>query len=304
MRKNIILDSQILNSIQACPLKTDLSFNKDLRPNITATPLEEGDLLHKMMESYYSQLKDCLDNSIVYDNEKFKSTLEQAISAGEAHYLTLSISPKEASDVIYQFKENITFHRLDGWKILEVEKAFIKELYKDNNLGIFLTGKIDVIVDIPNFGVSVVDHKSSKRNQDPDPLSNQFTLYSWATDLKKVMINRVGFQKTLTPEERFRRQPLYYTDEQTERWLLNTIWWCKFYYFCLENDSWPENRTSCDKFGGCIFSKVCQSATEEGRINRLKSDFTKSEKWDITRHLKKQQENDNSKTQSNNKENT
>lgn len=291
MRENIILDSQILNSIQMCPLRTDLSFNKDLRPLITAEPLESGDLLHKMMESYYSDLM-IGGTTITYDNERFKQAVDKAIGVGELHSVELSILPATVSEIIYQFAENIKYHRMDGWKILEVEKPLIKELYKDDNLGIFLSGKIDVIADIPRVGISVVDHKSSKRNQDPDPLSNQFSLYSWATGLKYVLINRVGFQKTLTPEKRFVRQQLFYTTGQLQRWEQNTIWWAKFYYFCLKNNSWPENRTSCDKFGGCIFTDICSSATEEGRTQKMISNFIVGPKWDVTKILKRDEKNE------------
>ena len=181
---------------------------------------------------------------------------------------------------------------MDGWKILEVEKAFISELFKDEEIGIYLTGKIDVIADVPNYGISVIDHKSSRRSQEVEPLSNQFTLYSWATEIKTIIINKVGFQKTVPPEKRFSRHPLFYTNVQIERWVKNTIWWCKFYAFCLENDSWPENRTSCDKYGGCIYTPICRSATDEGMIAQISNNFIKGKKWDVTEILMKKGKND------------
>lgn len=286
-RENIILDSQILNSIQLCAYKTDLAFNQDLRLPIVAEPLESGDLFHKLMECYYSDLRDA-GTEITYDNQKFKESIDKAITLGEEYSVNLSIDTKQVSEIIYQFKENITFFRMDGWKILEVEKSFITLLYEDENLRIFLTGKIDVIAEVPYVGLSVIDHKTSKRRQEPEPLSNQFTLYSYATGIPDVLINRVGFQKTLAPEERFQRQNLHYTNYQIEHWKENTIWWAKYYYFCLKNNSWPENRTSCDKFGGCQFDKICKSATEEGRENMITSNFIVGPKWDVTGNLKRE----------------
>ena len=290
-RKNIILDSQILNGIQLCPQRTDFQFNQDLQPPITSEPLESGGLLHVMMESYYHDVMMC-GTEITYDNKNFQDSIERAILIGETHNKDLNLPSEVTNEIIYQFKENISHHRMDGWKILEVEKAFISELYKDEELGIYLTGKIDVIAEVPNYGVVVVDHKSSRRSQEVEPLSNQFTLYSWATGIKTVIINKVGFQKTIPPEKRFSRHPLFYTNEQIDRWCKNTIWWCKFYVFCLENDSWPENRTSCDKYGGCIYTPICRSATNEGMIAQISNNYIKGKKWNVTEVLMKKGKND------------
>lgn len=288
-RKNIIFDSQILNSVQMCAYRTDLMFNQNLQPPIKATPLEEGDLLHRMFEFYNLRQIEALSKgtNILYEEELFKQLLQEAEEYGERASVELEISGEEVSSVIYQFKEYCIHTRMSGVTPLEVEKPFITEVFKDEEIGIFYTGKIDRLGTFPNFGLCWGDYKSARRTQEPSPISNQFTGYSFATGLRTGIISKVGFQKTLTPEARFREYPLFYTEEQIERWRQDTIFWGRMYAFYIENGTWPRNRTSCDKYGGCIFLRICESATEEALEWIKKAEFIVGEKWDVTKYLKK-----------------
>lgn len=290
-RKNIIFDSQILNAVQLCALRTDLNFNKNLLLPEKSHYLEEGDLLHQMFEVYNLELK-IHGTNILYDDNRFKQLQEKCQAHGEAVSPEMNISPNQASEVLFQFEKYTSFTRMDGVEILEAEKPFIIELYKDDDLGIFYTGKIDRVTKTPGAGDFIPrDYKSARRTESPSSTSNQFSGYAYFSYLTTgesiIFVDKVGFQKTLTPEERFRSYRLDYTVEMLERWKANTIWWGRQYAYYLDEDIWPENRTSCDKYAGCQYLTICEARTEESRIELMKSAYIVGDKWDPTDVLRK-----------------
>lgn len=287
-KKNIIFDGSILNEVQLCAARAQFSHELNLRPaEGPATPLEEGDLLHHILENYYNGIKN-KGVELLYDNSSFDAFIEQCVSDGETYAVNKNLLPQEVSTVIYQFQEYVKHYRMDGLTIKEVERPFIVPVYEDDEITISYTGKIDLIGDAPNFGTSIIDHKKSSRTQVPSSLSNQFTGYSFATGIRMVIVNKIGFQKTLSPEDRFKRYPIFYTDNQIERWKKNTIWWGLQYAFYIENDTWPENRTSCDKYAGCIFTPICEASTQEAREWIMTTRFITGEPWDVTKVLREE----------------
>lgn len=268
-----------------CGMRTDLYFNKNLRMPEVPTPFQTGDLIHQMLERYYRILKE-EGVSLVYSDERFDQVLKECAAWGEEYSSTLSISIEEVDEMIRHFLANVRFHRLDGMIVHEVESVFIFPLLVDDpDLGVFYSGKIDLIATIPERGKTVIDHKTQRRSQEPDPLSNQFTGYAAATGIRNVMINRIGLQKSYKDEQKFTRPSILYTKEQIERWKVNTIWWARQYAFFLEYGEWPENRTSCDKFGGCMFHRLCNAATNEAREFLMGAAYIVGEEWDPTKHL-------------------
>jgi hypothetical protein len=286
-RKNIIFDSTILNNLQLCAQKIYLAHELNLHP-IGPNPhyLDEGDLLHRMLEFYNLVLRDT-GTEVLYDNEKFVQ-LQKAVSEfGQFISTTLDLQPVEASEVIYQFNEFTKFTRMDGVKILEAERPFMVELYKDEDLGVYYTGKIDRYTDTPNYGHVPRDYKSGGQRKVPSTLSNQFTGYAFSTNSDIIIVDKVGFQKTLKPQDRFNEHPLYYNAYKKEEWKQDTIWWAKQYAFYLETNTWPRNRTSCDKWAGCQYERICDANDDEFRQHIIKTEFHIGDAWDVTKYLKK-----------------
>lgn len=288
-KRNIIFDSQILNSVQLCALRTKFYFQDNLRLPQIAEPLEAGDLLHKMLEEYYKGIKEH-GTALLYSDSDFKAHVDKCISFGEEYSTSLSIMTETVDEVIKHFTENVNFFRMDGITIEEIESAFIVPLHDDDDLGIYYSGKIDLIATLPTYGRVLIDHKSQRRAMDPDILSNQFTGYAFATGINTVMINRIGFQKTYTAEKRFTRPVLLYSQDLINRWKTNTIWWARQYAFYLEFGEWPENRTSCDKYGSCLFARICGASTDEAREWIIKSAYIIGPEWDPTAHMSKKEE--------------
>lgn len=286
-KKNIIFDSTILNAVQLCAARSFFEFELNLRPLKTATPLEEGDLLHKMMEWWYTHhMEKGID--LVYDNDLYKKVKDEVISTGEEYSVTKDLSAEESSDVIRHFDEYLDHYRMDGIITEFVERAFLCLLYEDDELRIGYAGKIDWGGTQPSHGKCNMDHKSSKRKTDALALSNQFTAYSYFTQTPTLIVNKVGFQKTLDVTERMTRQPLLYPPFKLERWKNNTIWWGQQYAYYLDSGTFPENRTSCDKYGGCIYQPICDSSTEEGRKMAMSAHYVQGSPWDVTKIFRKE----------------
>lgn len=286
-RKNIIFDATILNNLQACAQKLYLGSEQDLIP-VGSKPdyFDEGDLLHKMFEFYNLVLKD-YGVKILYDNGLFPRLQKAASDYGQWISISLDLSQVECSEVIKQFNEYTTHTRMDGVTVIEAEKAFIIELFKDEELGVYYTGKIDRMTDTPSFGRVPRDYKSGGQRKKVLALNNQFTGYTLVTGSDIIIVDKVGFQKTLKPEDRFSHNPLYYNQFKKDKWKANTIWWAKQYAFYLENSTWPLNLTSCDKWSGCQFVEICDANDEEIRQHIIKTKFVIGEKWDVTAILKK-----------------
>lgn len=285
-KKHIIFDSQILNSVQLCALRTNYYLQKNLRMPEVPVPLETGDLLHKMLECYYLNIKEH-GTEVIYDNDNFNKLIDTCVGIGEAHSVTLSLQPSEVEETIFHFTEYTKHTRMDGLVVKEVEQAFISQIYDSPDLAIYYSGKIDLIADVPNFGDSVIDHKSMRRYQPPEPLSNQFTGYSFCTKIKTVIVNKIGFQKSLKPEDRFKRDPIIYTEDMWFEWQKDTIWWARQYAYFIQFNEWPRNRTSCDKYGGCLFQRICNANNEEAREWLIKTAYVVGEEWDPTAVLNK-----------------
>jgi len=310
--KIIEIDSQILNSIQNCALKHELQFEENLAPEKKAEPLEKGDLLHKMLELYDGLLGKCYNVSsdtwcalegqgFLTDFEKLLSRDKQTIvsfciEAGQYFASKMEIDTETAASVIYQFKEYSYFYNNDPWSTLAVEEVASKVLFENSELKIIYSGKIDRFVEQGSIRAPM-DHKSSSRQGSVSTMSNQFIGYCFLLDTNHIIIDKIGFQKTLKPAERFQRFILNIDDGRINEWKENSINYI-LNHLCLSTANPEEahyyfdtlrvrikqplmNLTSCDKYSGCIYRNICES-NPEGREWIKERDYIIREKWDVS----------------------
>jgi hypothetical protein len=206
-----------------------------------------------------------------------------AIEAGTYFSTKLSIPLEVCDEVIKHFKDYAEFYTYDEWHPLAVEEVGSKVLYQDSDLKIYYNYKIDLIAEKGHM-VAPFDHKTGKMRKDPLSLSNQFIGYCYALGTNYIVMNKIGFQKTLPPAERFQRFIFNIDNNRIEEWKKNAIWWLKRYAECIETNDYPMNLTSCDKYSGCIFRRVCE-ADPNDREYKLARDFDTIEKWDVAKTL-------------------
>lgn len=276
----INVDSQWLETLQACHRKMKFKFVDNLRPIKTSEALEKGSLLHEILEVFYT----CY-------TEPYDERVKLAINHGLQYSIKLSLPIDECNAVIFQFREYADHYKMDGWKPLVangiplVEHRFSTVMHEDDEIQIIYAGKIDLIAETP-VGIIIVDHKSESRKSDPSTLVNQFIGYAFALKIYNVWINKIGFQKTLSRAERFRRYIKAYSPDWVEEWRVGVIQDIKEAALALQSDNCRPNFSACDRsFFGCEFKMLCET-TADNRKFKASTFYEVGEPWDVY-HTKK-----------------
>tara|TARA_R110002051_G_scaffold191692_4_gene260389 strand:- start:263 stop:1171 length:909 start_codon:yes stop_codon:yes gene_type:complete len=233
--------------------------------------LNKGDLLHTFLRIYYKLRK---------RDVPFNTCRELALEYGRTYAITLHDVPIHVCEhIARQFSAYCEFYRHENWKIVEVEHYFAKELYRDDEIRIIYEGIIDLFVEAEGIqGAVPVDHKSSKRRQAFTNMGNQFKGYCWASGANRCFVNKVGFQKTLAPKERFQREPKHFSRAILDEWKSHAVYHLKELAWRLSEDVWPMDETSCDKFGGCSYRQICETPPS-GRGFRIFRDYSIRIPW-------------------------
>ena len=280
MKQIFVADSQILNEVMSCARKAHFTFDKNLIPVFKPSYFETGDLIHVMLAEYF-RLR-MYRTRWITNNTSHADIVGICVKVGMNHAVKLSLAPTEIDDVVRTFQEYTAHIANNGWdNIKAVEEVGVKTLYEDENLVILYQFKIDLIISLQNCAILPIDHKSSKQRRDPNKLSNQFMGYCWGLGVNNIIENKIGFQKTLKPEEKFNEHTLSYSQDALEEWREIAIYWLLKYFHDSGSNFYPANFTSCDKYAGCIFRDVCTSSKEVREMKLLQMFETRPDKWDV-----------------------
>ena len=215
-KKIFVVDSQKLNSIQACMLKFKYAFLDNHEPDKVPEAFEKGGLMHDGLEFYYKarQVKYKWDENHITHAD----VVSNAIDHMRKKALDMNTDVEDLEDIIRVFQEYCTHTHDDGWNdIISIEKIASKVIYEDVDQVLMYEGKIDLIIGLKMSGLSVatpIDHKTYSRRYPISDMNNQFLGYCWLLDSNYIMINRIGFQTTLKPQEKFLES--YYIILKTE----------------------------------------------------------------------------------------
>jgi hypothetical protein len=119
-----------------------------------------------------------------------------------------------------------------------------------------------------------------RSRRDTLSLNNQFIGQCILLDTRAMWINKVGFQTTLKPEERFTRVYMNYTSDRILEWQSEILpYWAYKLLEYAEADYYPPNFTHCEnKFGKCVYTDVCE-ANREMREEVFRVNFVKGPEW-------------------------
>lgn len=272
--KYLRIDSQILTSVSHCPLRARFRFIDRLKKKDEPNHFAMGSGIHVGMEVYYKGIKQGL---------LFKERYDSALIAANAWMTTESnLAQEDIDTVLRTLDEYFKFRKEDRILVREVEVPFSIEIYsgqdlKGEDITIIYEGKIDLIAELDeNY---VVDHKSSSRNFQPVEMTVQFLGYHWATQFP-ILINRVGFQSSLKPQDKFKRFPFRFEKPLVENWKNFAIHKALEYAYYLEEDSFPQNFSACDgKFGfPCDYVNLCRYPSLFDETKQF--EFLVGEVWD------------------------
>lgn len=170
-------------------------------------------------------------------------------------------------------------YKNDYWVPLEIEVVKAKVIYEDDVLRVLWKAKLDMVSDT-NQGIYPVDHKTMKQNRDNTKLNNQFKGQCVLMDTRNVIINKIGFQKTLKPIDKFSREMISYSADALYEWASEIVpYYAHKVVEFNETGYWAPNYSNCDsKYGRCPFTEVCES--DRGmREEVLKNNFITTAPW-------------------------
>lgn len=308
-KKNIILDATILTALMTCPRFADFRFNLHLQSiNGKSNSLECGSLVHTFLEYFYKSLISgtSRDQAVQFGFAAaelyirgcefctdFVSTAEfPKPPCGHKinEFTGMKNTPKESEeyktgwsyvlDVCDQYQK---YYINDHWIPLEVETVKGEILYEDDEIRILWKSKLDWIVDT-NQGIFPVDHKTMKQNRKNNSMNNQFMGQCLIMRTRNVIINKVGFQKTLPAKDKFVRTPVSYSAERLLEWQNQTLpFYAKLLLMYAETGHFPPNFTACEgKYGDCPFYEHVCSNNPADREDSLKQYFMVGPEWNPT----------------------
>lgn len=174
--------------------------------------------------------------------------------------------------VLQTCDEYHTFYRNDSWVPLLTEEVKGKLMYEDDELIILWKAKLDLAVDT-NQGIYPVDHKTMKQRRDSLSLNNQFIGQCLVMGTRQAIINKIGFQTSLKPVDKFVRVMLSYSADRLIEWQQEILpYYSKLLLMYAENGYFPPNFSACEgKYGNCSFKDVCESSPNmrQDEIKRL-----------------------------------
>lgn len=275
-KKVITVSANSLN-LSACMRKYDYAKLRRRQTIETAPSLDKGDLVHHMLEAYYTGKIKQRELGLSHAD-----LIDLAIQKGRKRATESDLNIPDAEQCVQTVKQYCIFYKEDPWVPVAVESPFSYILYEDDEIRIVFEGKIDLTCTNPIQGNMrlVIDHKTGSRNSVPSGLSNQFMGYCVVSGTKLAILNRIGFQKTLPPEKKFVRHIIPYPQRVLDEWRSWTIWRARLIAACIEEEHFYPDFTKCDEYSGCQFKDVCL-APPETRDDMLMRFFKRSKDHDL-----------------------
>lgn len=288
----IVLDASKIDLFETCPARYNFRHNHNkILPLIhKAKALDFGSLAHGGLEIYFKLLAEQK-----HYNDRMQSCLMKIRELASDPENSNS-EPEDVNIILAAVEQSCGFWRSEdenSLEILAVEQPFAYVLYEDDDVRIIISGKIDLLVNFHGIGRSTsyeglpMDHKTYSRDSMLLRKSNQFINYCNAVQSNYIVINRIGLQKSLKAEEKFKRLPLSYDPVYIQDWKTNlTNMILQEYLTAIAQDKWVEKPTSCNKFNRlCEYYAICDSSGEDSKKFKLESQYIDSEPWDVTKDM-------------------
>lgn len=297
---NISLDATILSTLESCPTLANYKFNQHLVTKEGKSNAIECGLIAHIIKEY--------SNKALIDGISRANSILAGFTAGEIfinscpdcknpdfdckvhknEWTGLENTP-EISDkkfigwqyVLDTMNQYFDFYKNDSFTVLGAEEVRGKVIYESSDLRVLWKAKFDEIIDTPS-GIMSRDTKTMSQRRPSNSMSNQFIGQCVILGSRQVMVDKIGWQTSLKPEEKFIRTIIPYSVNRMLEWsTIKVPYYARMLAAYSEAGTWPMNWTHCEnKFGACDFRKVCEcdSNTREEMLNVY---FKVGRKWDI-----------------------
>ena len=208
-----------ISDYRTCPHKHRLAWKDRWRPAVAAPAPAKGTLFHQVMAQHYRTLQATQNNDLF----TVMPTPETLLAAAD-----IMMGDNEHAELVHWMYEGyLEMWGTDPqWRIVEVEQrdSFWLPTAWGSRSHTLLVTVTDLVVEDEMERLWLVDHKTGANlpNEFELDLDDQFTLYQWGLNqqgrrIHGIIYNSARTQRNKTPmllTDRFRRLPLYRTDEQ------------------------------------------------------------------------------------------
>lgn len=301
------MDATLLSSLMSCARLTDFRFNHLwISQGGKSNSLEVGSIVHTGLETYYKKRIEGIQHNSAVGYGMASAELyvkgcptctnhegsEKPICGHQVdQYPGVQNTPMDNSSnpsrtgwrwALETLEQYFDYYKNDIWTPLEVEKVLSKILYEDDNIRVLWKGKLDIVMDT-GMGIYPVDTKTMKQRRDIISLNNQFIGQCLLLEKRSMWINKIGFQTTLKPEDKFTRSQVNYTADRLLEWQSEILpYWAYQLDSYNETGYWPPNFTHCEnKYGPCIYQQVCEN-NRNMREDTFRLYYMKGKEWNPT----------------------
>ena len=302
-KKNVMMDATSLSALMSCPRMANFRFGMNLVQNVgKSNSLEVGTIMHTILENYYrARINNMSHSQAVAMGMVMGETVIKGCpvctGSKESNPLCghkpnqfpgLQNTPMESTTkpnrvgwqhVLETAEQYFTFYRNDSWVPLEVEVVKGQILYEDDDIRVFWKAKLDLVADT-NQSILPIDHKTMSQRRDTVSMNNQFIGQCIIMGTRNVVINKIGWQTSLKPEEKFIRTVLSYSADRLIEWQSEIL---PVYAYQLltyqEAEHYPPRFDHCEgKYGPCPYLEICE-ANRDMRQDIINLNYVAIEEW-------------------------
>lgn len=197
------LSNSKLGTWRRCPYKYQYKYVRQLRSKRKARPLELGTWMHELLEHWYGAMIPGQESH--YDwRQVHRDRTKKFNNLFDVEKEDLGDLPVDALRIFKGYLRRYGLEDRKRWKVIDVELDEIITLPNGLRFQII----IDLVIEEPDGGLWIVDHKNVGKFMDPDfmLLDAQLARYFWGAEhmgygpLRGIMFNQINTSKRVTPK--------------------------------------------------------------------------------------------------------